>query len=126
MASEKTTAILDAIKGLTILELADLVKEIEAEFGVSAAVSVAAPAAGGEAAPAAEEKTEFTVVLKGYDEAKKMGIIKLVREVTGLGLKESKDLVTEAPKPIKEGVDKATAEALEKQFTEAGAQIELK
>lgn len=125
MASEKTTAILDAIKGLTILELADLVKEIEAEFGVSAAVSVAAPAAG-EAAPAAEEKTEFTVVLKGYDETKKMGIIKLVREVTGLGLKESKDLVTEAPKPIKEGVDKATAEALEKQFTEAGAQIELK
>ena len=126
MASEKTTAILDAIKGLTILELADLVKEIEAEFGVSAAVSVAAPAAGGAAAPAEEEKTEFTVVLKGYDEAKKMGIIKLVREVTGLGLKESKDLVTEAPKPIKEGVDKATAEALEKQFTEAGAQIELK
>lgn len=126
MASEKTTAILDAIKGLTILELADLVKEIEAEFGVSAAVSVAAPAAGAAAAPASEEKTEFTVVLKGYDEAKKMGIIKLVREVTGLGLKESKDLVTEAPKPIKEGVDKATAEALEKQFTEAGAQIELK
>ena len=126
MASEKTTAILDAIKGLTILELADLVKEIEAEFGVSAAVSVAAPAAGAAAAPAAEEKTEFTVVLKGYDEAKKKGIIKLVREVTGLGLKESKDLVTEAPKPIKEGVDKATAEALEKQFTEAGAQIELK
>lgn len=126
MASEKTTAILDAIKALTILELADLVKEIEAEFGVSAAVSVAAPAAGAAAAPAAEEKTEFTVVLKGYDEAKKMGIIKLVREVTGLGLKESKDLVTEAPKPIKEGVDKATAEALEKQFTEAGAQIELK
>ena len=125
MASEKTTAILDAIKGLTILELADLVKEIEAEFGVSAAVSVAAPAEGA-AAPAAEEKTEFTVVLKGYDEAKKMGIIKLVREVTGLGLKESKDLVTEAPKPIKEGVDKATAEALEKKFTEAGAQIELK
>ncbi|MBO4868670.1 MAG: 50S ribosomal protein L7/L12 [Clostridia bacterium] len=125
MASEKTTAILDAIKGLTIIELADLVKEIEAEFGVSAAVSVAAPAAG-EAAPAVEEKTEFTVVLKGYDETKKMGIIKLVREVTGLGLKESKDLVTEAPKPIKEGVDKATAEALEKQFTEAGAQIELK
>ncbi|MBO4422222.1 MAG: 50S ribosomal protein L7/L12 [Clostridia bacterium] len=125
MASEKTTAILDAIKGLTILELADLVKEIEAEFGVSAAVSVAAPAAGA-AAPVEEEKTEFTVVLKGYDETKKMGIIKLVREVTGLGLKESKDLVTEAPKPIKEGVDKATAEALEKQFTEAGAQIELK
>ena len=125
MASEKTTAILDAIKGLTIIELADLVKEIEAEFGVSAAVSVAAPAAG-EAAPAVEEKTEFTVVLKGYDETKKMGIIKLVREVTGLGLKESKDLVTEAPKPIKEGVDKATAEAHEKQFTEAGAQIELK
>ena len=125
MASEKTTAILVAIKGLTLLELADLVKEIEAEFGVSAAVSVAAPAEGA-AAPAAEEKTEFTVVLKGYDEAKKMGIIKLVREVTGLGLKESKDLVTEAPKPIKEGVDKATAEALEKQFTEAGAQIELK
>ena len=125
MASEKTTAILDAIKGLTILELADLVKEIEAEFGVSAAVSVAAPAEGA-AAPAAEEQTEFTVILKGYDEAKKMGIIKLVREVTGLGLKESKDLVTEAPKPIKEGVDKATAEALEKQFTEAGAQIELK
>ena len=126
MASEKTTAILDAIKGLTILELADLVKEIEAEFGVSAAVSVAAPAAGAAAAPAAEEKTEFTVVLKGYDEAKKMGIIKLVREVTGLGLKESKDLVTEAPKPIKEGVDKAEAEQLKAQFEEAGATVELK
>ena len=125
MASEKTTAILDAIKGLTILELADLVKEIEAEFGVSAAVSVAAPAEGA-AAPAAEEKTEFTVVLKGYDEAKKMGIIKLVREVTGLGLKESKDLVTEAPKPIKEGVDKAEAEQLKAQFEEAGATVELK
>ena len=126
MASEKTTAILDAIKELTILELADLVKEIEAEFGVSAAVSVSAGPAAAEAAPAVEEKTEFTVVLKGYAEDKKMGIIKLVKEVTGLGLKDAKDLVTEAPKPIKEGVDKATAEDLEKQFTAIGAEIEIK
>ena len=126
MASEKTTAILDAIKGLTILELAELVKDFEAEFGVSASVAVAAPAAGAAAAPAAEEKTEFTVVLKGYDEAKKMGIIKLVREVTGLGLKESKDLVTEAPKPIKEGVDKAAAEEMKAKLEEVGATVELK
>ena len=126
MASEKTTAILDAIKGLTILELADLVKEIEAEFGVSAAVSVAAPAAGGEAAPAAEEKTEFTVVLKGYDEAKKMGIIKLVREVTGLGLKESKDLVEGAPKMVKEGAPKAEAEEIKGKLEAEGAKVTLK
>lgn len=126
MASEKINAIVEAIEGLTILEVADLVSEIEAKFGVSAAVAVGGPAAGAAAAPVEEEKTEFDVILKGYPEEKKMGIIKLVREVTGLGLKESKDLVTAAPKSIKEGVAKAEAEELEKKFKEAGADIELK
>ena len=126
MAKLTTAEFIEALKELSVLELNELVQACEAEFGVSAAVSVSAGPAAAEAAPAVEEKTEFTVILKGYDETKKMGIIKLVKEVTGLGLKDAKDLVTEAPKPIKEGVDKATAEELEKQFTEAGAQIELK
>ena len=119
--------ILDAIAGMTVLELSELIKEMEEKFGVSAAaaaVAVAAPAAGG-AAPAAEEKTEFTVVLAATGE-KKVEVIKVVRAATGLGLKEAKDLVDGAPKPVKEGVSKADAEALKKQLEEAGAKVELK
>ncbi len=119
--------ILDAIAGMTVLELSELIKEMEEKFGVSAAataVAVAAPAAGG-AAPAAEEKTEFTVVLAAAGE-KKVEVIKVVRAATGLGLKEAKDLVDGAPKPVKEGVSKADAEALKKQLEEAGAKVELK
>ena len=119
--------ILDAIAGMTVLELSELIKEMEEKFGVSAAaaaVAVAAPAAGG-AAPAAEEKTAFTVVLAAAGE-KKVEVIKVVRAATGLGLKEAKDLVDGAPKPVKEGVSKADAEALKKQLEEAGAKVELK
>ena len=119
--------ILDAIAGMTVLELSELIKEMEEKFGVSAAaaaVAVAAPAAGG-AAPAAEEKTEFTVDLAAAGE-KKVEVIKVVRAATGLGLKEAKDLVDGAPKPVKEGVSKADAEALKKQLEEAGAKVELK
>ncbi len=119
--------ILDAIAGMTVLELSELIKEMEEKFGVSAAataVAVAAPAAGG-AAPAAEEKTEFTVVLAAAGE-KKVEVIKVVRAATGLGLKEAKDLVDGAPKPVKEGVNKADAEALKKQLEDAGAKVELK
>ena len=119
--------ILDAIAGMTVLELSELIKEMEEKFGVSAAaaaVAVAAPAAGG-AAPAAEEKTEFTVVLAAAGE-KKVEVIKVVRAATGLGLKEAKDLVDGAPKPVKEGIPKADAEALKKQLEEAGAKVELK
>jgi large subunit ribosomal protein L7/L12 len=123
MATEKTQGIIDAIKGLTILELADLVKDIEAEFGVSAApVAVAGAAA---AAPAAAEKTEFDVVLKTAG-ASKLQVIKVVREITGLGLKDAKDLVDGAPKTIKEGLSKADAEAMQKQLTDVGAEVELK
>lgn len=126
MASEKITAIVEEIKSLTILELADLVKEVEETFGVSAAAMTAAPAAGGAAAPAAaEEKTEFDVVLADAG-ASKMGVIKLVKEITGLGLKEAKALVDEAPKTIKEGASKADAEEIKKQLEEAGAKVELK
>lgn len=120
--------ILDAIAGMTVLELSELIKEMEEKFGVSAAaaaVAVAAPAAGGGAAPAAEEKTEFTVVLAAAGE-KKVEVIKVVRAATGLGLKEAKDLVDGAPKPVKEGIAKADAEALKKQLEEAGAKVELK
>ncbi len=125
MATEKTTAILEEIKALTILELADLVKAIEEEFGVSAA-PVAVAAVGGAAAPAAaEEKTEFDVVLKAAG-ASKLNVIKVVREVTGLGLKDAKDMVEGAPKTIKEGVSKDEAEALKKQLEEAGAEVEIK
>ncbi len=119
--------ILEAIAGLSVLELSELIKEMEAKFGVSAAaaaVAVAAPAGGG-AAAAAEEKTEFTVVLKSAGE-KKVEVIKAVRAITALGLKEAKDLVDGAPKPVKEGVSKADADAIMKQLTDAGAAVELK
>jgi large subunit ribosomal protein L7/L12 len=122
-------AILDQIKTLTLLEASQLVKGIEEAFGVSAAAAAvaAAPAAGGAAAAAApaEEKTEFTVVLTAAG-ANKINVIKAVREVTSLGLKEAKDLVDGAPKPIKEGVNKDEAEAIKKKFTEAGATVEVK
>ena len=124
MASEKITNILEEIKSLTILELNDLVKAVEEEFGVSAAAPVGVVAAGA-AAPAVEEKTEFDVVLTAAG-ASKLNVIKVVREITGLGLKDDKDLVEGAPKTIKEGLSKADAEALQKQLTEAGASVELK
>lgn len=121
--------ILTAIKGMTVLELSELVKELEKEFGVSAApVAVAAPAAGGGAAgapAAAEEKSEFTVILKAFGE-NKINVIKAVREVTTLGLKEAKDLVEGAPKPIKEGVNKEEAANIQKKLQEAGATVEIK
>ncbi len=126
MANEKSLQIIEQIKSLSILELADLVKAIEEEFGVSAApVAVAGAAAGAAAAPAEEEKTEFDVVLKSFGD-KKLNVIKVVREITGLGLKEAKDLVEGAPKTLKEGVSKADAEAIVKQLTEAGAEAEIK
>jgi large subunit ribosomal protein L7/L12 len=118
--------ILDAISSMTVLELSQLIKDMEDKFGVSAAaatVAVAAPAAGGGAA--AEEKTEFTVMLTSSG-ANKVNVIKVVRAVTGLGLKEAKDLVDGAPKPVKEGISKADAEGILKQLVEAGAQGELK
>ena len=119
--------ILDAISSMTVLELSELIKEMEVKFGVSAAaaaVAVAAPAAGGGAA-AAEEQTEFTVMLTETG-ANKVSVIKAVRELTGLGLKEAKDLVDGAPKAVKEGVAKADAEAAKKKLEEAGAKVELK
>ena len=125
MASEKITAIVEEIKGLTILELNDLVKAVEEEFGVSAAAPVGVVAVAGAAAPAAEEKTEFDVILTGFGD-KKLGVIKAVREITGLGLKEAKDLVEGCPKALKEGVSKEEAEALKKQLEEAGATVEIK
>ncbi|MBM3762389.1 MAG: 50S ribosomal protein L7/L12 [Acidobacteria bacterium] len=121
-------AIAEQIQGLTLLEASQLVKMLEEKLGVSAAaaaVAVAAPAAGGAAAPAAEEKTEFTVVLTGAG-ANKINVIKVVRELTSLGLKEAKDLVDGAPKTIKEGVTKDEAESMKKKFTEAGATVEVK
>ena len=125
--NEKTTQILDLVKGLTILELADLVKALEEEFGVSAApVAVAAaPGAAGAAAPAAEEKTEFDVVLKAAG-ANKLAVIKVAREITGLGLKDAKDLVESAPKTIKEAVSKEEAEKIAEQLKAAGAEVEVK
>ena len=125
MASEKILAIVEEIKGLTILELNDLVKAVEEEFGVSAAAPVGVVAVAGAAAPAAEEKTEFDVVLTGFGD-KKLGVIKVVREITGLGLKEAKDLVEGCPKALKEGVSKEEAEALKKQLEEGGATVEIK
>ena len=124
MASEKITNILEEIKSLTILELADLVKAVEEEFGVSAAAPVGVVAVAGAAAPAAEEKTEFDVILAGFE--KKLDVIKVVREITGLGLKEAKELVESAPKAIKEGVSKDEAEALKKSLEEATAKVEIK
>ncbi|MDM8238145.1 50S ribosomal protein L7/L12 [Pseudoflavonifractor phocaeensis] len=125
MASEKITALIEEVKGLTVLELSELVHALEEEFGVSAA-AMAAPAAGGAAAPAAEEKTEFDVVLAGFDAAAKIKVIKAVREITGLGLAEAKGLVEGAPKALKEGVSKDEAEELKKKLEEAGAKVELK
>ena len=123
MATEKTTKILDEIKELTILELNDLVKALEEEFGVSAApVAVAGVAA---AAPAEEEKTEFDVILKGAG-AKKLDVIKAVRELTGLGLKDAKDLVEAAPKTLKEAVSKDEAESVKAALEAAGAEVEVK
>ena len=121
--SEKVTAMIEEIKGLTVLELSELVHALEEEFGVSAA-AMAAPAAGA-AAPAAEEKTEFDVVLKSAG-ANKINVIKVVKEITGLGLKEAKALVDEAPKTIKEGASKDDAESIKTKLTEAGAEVELK
>jgi len=120
--------ILDAISNMTVLELSNLIKDLEDKFGVSAAaaaVAVAAPAGGGGAAAVAEEKTEFTVVLNAAGD-NKVNVIKAVREVTSLGLKEAKDLVDGAPKPVKEGVSKADAEAILKKLTDAGAKAEIK
>ena len=125
MASEKITNIVEEIKGLTILELADLVKAVEEDFGVSAAAPVGVVAAAGAAAPAAEEKTEFDVVLKEFG-AKKLDVIKAVREITGLGLKDAKDLVEGAPKEVKTGVSKEEAETIKKALEEAGAVVEVK
>ena len=126
MASEKSLKIIDEIKELTILELSDLVKAIEEEFGVSAApvaVAGAAPAAG---AAAAEEKTEFDVVLESFDAAAKIKVIKVVRELTGLGLAEAKAAVEAAPKALKEGISKDDAEAAKAKLEEAGAKVSLK
>lgn len=119
--------LLDAIGNMTVLELAEFVKAFEEKFGVTAAapVAVAAPAAGGPAAPAAEEQTEFTVVLASAGE-KKIQVIKVVRELTGLGLKEAKDLVDGAPKPVKEGVSKEEANQIKAKLEEQGAAVELK
>jgi large subunit ribosomal protein L7/L12 len=117
--------ILEAVGSLTVMELNDLVKAFEEKFGVSAAAVAVAGPAGGAGAAAAEEQTEFTVVLAGAGD-KKVEVIKVVRAVTGLGLKEAKDLVDGAPKPVKEGVSKADAEALKKQLEDAGAKVEVK
>ena len=124
MASEKITALIEEVKGLTVLELSELVHALEDEFGVSAA-AMAAPAAGAAAAPV-EEKTEFDVVLAGFDAAAKIKVIKAVREITGLGLAEAKGMVEGAPKTLKEGASKEDAEALKAQLEEAGAKVELK
>ena len=126
--SEKIDKIVEEIKGLTLLEAADLVKRLEETLGVSAAAATTVAASAGAAAPAAaaaEEKTEFSVVLTAVG-ANKINVIKAVREVTSLGLKEAKDLVDGAPKPIKEGVNKEEAETIKKKFTEAGATVEIK
>ena len=124
MATEKITNILEEIKTLTILELKDLVSALEEEFGVSAA-PVAVAAVGGAAAPAAEEKTEFDVILKNAG-AQKLGVIKVVRELTGLGLKDAKDLVEAAPKALKEGVSKEEADKIKADLEAAGAEVEVK
>jgi len=124
MASEKITNLVEEIKSLTILELNDLVKAVEEEFGVSAAAPVAAAGAAAPAA-AAEEKTEFDVVLANFG-ANKLNVIKVVRELTGLGLKDAKDLVEAAPKTLKEGVSKDEAEKIKAALAEAGATVEIK
>ena len=124
MASEKVTAMIEEVKALTVLELSELVHALEEEFGVSAA-AMAAPAAGA-AAPAAEEKTEFDVVLTGFDASSKIKVIKVVREITGLGLAEAKAAVEGTPKTLKEAVSKDEAEELKKKLEDAGGKVELK
>ena len=123
--NEKSAQILELVKGLTILELADLVKALEEEFGVSAAPVAAAPVAGAAAAAPVEEKTEFDVVLKAAG-ANKLAVIKVAREITGLGLKDAKDLVEAAPKTVKEGVAKEEADKIAEQLKAAGAEVEVK
>jgi len=128
MASEKVLNLIEEVKALTVLDLAELVKALEEEFGVSAAAPMAvaaAPAAGGAADSAAAEKTEFDVILAAMGE-KKLDVIKVVREITGLGLKEAKDLVESAPKAIKEGASKDDANTIKAKLEEAGAKVELK
>ena len=123
--NEKSTQIIELVKGLTILELADLVKALEEEFGVSAAPVAAAPVAGAAAAAPVEEKTEFDVILKSAG-ANKLAVIKVAREITGLGLKDAKDLVESAPKAIKEAVAKDEADKIAEQLKAAGAEVEVK
>ncbi len=123
--NEKSTQILELVKGLTILELADLVKALEEEFGVSAAPVAAAPVAGAAAAAPVEEKTEFDVILKSAG-ANKLAVIKVAREITGLGLKDAKDLDEAAPKTIKEAVSKEDADKIAEQLKAAGAEVEIK
>ena len=125
MASEKITALIEEVKALTVLELSELVKALEEEFGVSAA-AMAAPAAGAAAAEAVEEKTEFDVILAGFDAAAKIKVIKVVREITGLGLAEAKAVVEGAPKTLKEAISKEDAEALKAKLEENGAKVEIK
>ena len=126
MAASKEQ-ILESISNMTIMEVVDLVKMMEDKFGVTAAAPVAAAAAAaGAAAPAAEEKTEFTVVLKAYPAEKKVTVIKVIREITGLGLKEAKDLVEGAPSTVKESVSKADSEKFKKQLEDSGATVEVK
>lgn len=125
MASEKILKFVEDIKTLTVLELNELVKAIEEEFGVSAAAPVMVAGGAAAAAPAAEEKTEFDVILTNAG-GSKMGVIKIVKEITGLGLKEAKDLVDNAPKPVKEGASKADADEIKKKLEEAGATVEVK
>lgn len=126
MAKLTKEELLNAIAEMTVLELSELVKAVEEKFGVKAAAPAVAVAAAPVAAAAAEEKTEFNVILAAVDAAKKIGVIKVVREITGLGLKEAKDLVEAAPKAIKENVAKAEAEDIKKKVTEAGGTVELK
>ena len=123
--NEKSTQILDLVKNLTILELSDLVKALEEKYGVSAAPVAVAAAPGAAAAPAVEEKTEFDVILKAAG-ANKLGVIKVAREITGLGLKDAKDLVDNAPKTIKEAVSKEEADKIAEQLKAAGAEVEIK
>jgi large subunit ribosomal protein L7/L12 len=120
--------ILEAISNMTVMEVVDLVKMMEDKFGVTAAapMAMAAAAAPGAAAPAAEEQTEFNVILKAYPADKKVGTIKVIREITGLGLKEAKDLVEGSPNTVKEGVSKADADKIKKQLEDAGAEVEVK
>ncbi len=125
MASEKILAMIEEVKALTVLELSELVKALEEEFGVSAAAATIAVAGGAAAAPAEEEKTEFDVMLTEIGDAK-TAVIKAVKEITGLGLKESKEIVDNAPKAVKTGVSKADAEEMKKKLEDAGAKVELK